>query len=157
MYFAVDNFYWLANSATMFLRSCISIEISARTDATSVRCNSRMCKIGNVQSHLAEANASILYFLHKHTESYLSNEGYQLFNVQCAAEGCSFVLGKNDEVVSSTRPVYTCENCTKGSIPCTFFFCGSCYNAKFSEQEGDSGKKRKHSSRTNRAKPRRFG
>ena len=43
----------------MVLRSYISIEISARTDATSVRCTSRMWRR---QSHLTEANALVLYF-----------------------------------------------------------------------------------------------
>ena len=55
----VGSFYCFSDLITMVLRSYISIEISARTDATSVRCRSRMWQR---QSHLTEANALVLYF-----------------------------------------------------------------------------------------------
>ena len=145
----VGSFYCFSDLITMVLRSYISIEISARTDATSVRCRSRMWQ---QQSHLTEANALVLYFctsIQKDISCPMSSTPPRVAR-SFLERTMKWYLRRD------LYTVYTCENCTKGSNPCTFFFCDKCYNAKLSEQDDDSGKKRKDSSRTNRAKPRRF-
>ena len=90
------------------------------------------------EGHFESVERSVLLFLHRSTDTYLSLDGYQLHNVKCAAEGCTFVLNASNKV-SAAKPVYTCENCTKGKIPCNFYFCGDCFHRTFSEQDKRGG------------------
>lgn len=118
--------------------------------------NNHVCEMyDGREGHIESVERNILLFLHKTTDTYLSLLGYQLHNVKCAAEGCSFELSESNKV-SNANPVFACENCTKGNSPCTFYFCGDCFRNKFSEQDKRGAGKRKGTGRPNRGKSKKY-